>query len=210
MKQGGRPIVESQDSLAQMYKWVPQFLVTLTGLDLNRDNTRTPMQWTTDPKNAGFTDEEVDSWNPVPRDKEVDIRNVEVQQDDPDSLLSCYKALLHLRKETPALNAGSIRLLDTHDMHSSVLSFVRSVEGDDPHFVYINFSKKNVSLDLRDDFAVGSEQKLVFSTGEVDVDAEEHRKTMTLGPHAGVVVSSTGMMPGHERVHDNANGCTVS
>ena len=210
MKQGGRPIKESQDSLAQMYKWVPQFLVTLTGLDLNRDNTRTPMQWTKDPLNAGFTHERVEPWNPVPKNKEAHVRNVEAQHSDDDSLLNCYKALLGLRRETPALHSGSIRLLDSHDSHPTVLSYVRDFEGSDPHFVYVNFSSKKVSLDLRDDFDHGSMQKLAFSTGEVDVDKEAAGHSMTLGPYAGVVVSSTGVAPLQAGTGDQGNGCVIS
>ena len=69
------------------------------GRGLGRDPERTPMQWEAAP-NAGFTTGT--PWLPVSSDYEQ--RNVAVQQEDPSSLLSLYRQLLHLRRKEPALS----------------------------------------------------------------------------------------------------------
>jgi len=72
----------------------------------NRDSARTPMQWT-DSLNAGFTTGK--PWLPVgPSHKTI---NVGAQTDDPDSALNFYRALLRLRKSSPALRRGTYRPL---------------------------------------------------------------------------------------------------
>jgi len=78
--------------------------------DQSRDRCRTPMQWSDGP-NAGFSPEGVQTWLPVNPNFAQGI-NVAQQQDDPDSMLSFYKQLLRLRKQTPALIEGEYIPLD--------------------------------------------------------------------------------------------------
>ena len=61
---------------------------------VSRDNARTPMQWSAE-RNAGFS--EGTPWLGVNPDyKDV---NVEKELDDPDSVLSFYRELIHLRRD---------------------------------------------------------------------------------------------------------------
>jgi alpha-glucosidase len=72
----------------------------------NRDGARTPMQWDDSP-NAGFTTGK--PW--LPLGAAYQTLNVAAQQADPDSLLNFYRALIRLRKESPALQRGAFRPL---------------------------------------------------------------------------------------------------
>ena len=81
-------------------------------------NIRTPMQWSAEHA-AGFTTGT--AWGSVNRNyTEV---NVAAQTDDPDSLLSYYRTLIHLRNNHAALRVGEFTLLNT--THDSVLAFLR-------------------------------------------------------------------------------------
>jgi alpha-glucosidase len=75
----------------------------------NRDPGRTPMPWDGSPS-AGFTAPGVEPWLPLAPGHET--VNVAAQRDDPDSMLSLARALLRLRREHPALAAGSYRAID--------------------------------------------------------------------------------------------------
>jgi alpha-glucosidase len=83
--------------------------------DFNRDRCRTPMQWSNS-FNAGFSSDSVPTWLPVNPNHAEGI-NVAEQQNDPASLLSFYKRLLRLRKQTPALIDGDYKSLDETQAH---------------------------------------------------------------------------------------------
>lgn len=68
-----------------------------------RDPERSPMQWDASP-NAGFCAPGIEPWLPLAPD--ADRVNVEAQADDPESLLTLTRRLLHLRRTHPALGAG--------------------------------------------------------------------------------------------------------
>lgn len=73
---------------------------------VSRDNARTPMQWDSSP-NAGFTSGE--PWLGInPNYTRI---NVENQKNDPHSIYSCYKKLIALRKESPAMSKGDLEIL---------------------------------------------------------------------------------------------------
>lgn len=73
---------------------------------VSRDNARTPMQWDSS-KNAGFTSGE--PWLGInPNYTRI---NVENQKNDPHSIYSCYKKLIALRKESPAMSKGDLEIL---------------------------------------------------------------------------------------------------
>ena len=72
----------------------------------SRDNARTPMQWDDSPQ-AGFT--EGTPWLKVnPNYPEI---NAAGQMKDPESIDSCYKQLIRLRKEHPVFVDGRFELL---------------------------------------------------------------------------------------------------
>ncbi|HEX6965987.1 MAG TPA: alpha-amylase family glycosyl hydrolase [Gemmatimonadaceae bacterium] len=93
----------------------------LPGYGVGRDPERTPMQWTPGP-HAGFTTGS--PWLPVADDYRA--RNVEVERDDPASMLSLYRKLLALRCEEPALHVGSYTPVVAD---GDVLAYVREAEG---------------------------------------------------------------------------------
>jgi alpha-amylase len=95
------------------------------------ENIRTPMQWTGEP-GAGFTSGQ--PWRDPQPDYET--KNVAAQADDPDSLLSAYRELVHLHVNTPSLGEGDFVPLSGDN--SSVAAFLR-LSGDDRALVVINF-----------------------------------------------------------------------
>ena len=78
------------------------------------------MPWTTGPK-AGFTTGE--PWLPLGADHPAS--SVAVQREDPASTLSLTRALLHLRRQEPALQLGDWRLLAADE---AVLAYERRWE----------------------------------------------------------------------------------
>ena len=91
------------------------------GLGLGRDPARTPMLWSSGP-GAGFS--AATPWLPLSSDHAQ--RNVEVQRDDPASMLGLYRALLSLRRARPSLSLGSYAELDTG---ARVLGYARELHG---------------------------------------------------------------------------------
>ncbi|WP_422071694.1 alpha-amylase family glycosyl hydrolase [Tranquillimonas rosea] len=74
-----------------------------------RDGSRTPMPWTADAPQAGFS-EAPTTWLPI---KPTQARRaVDRQEGDPESVLSFYKRMIALRRERPALRSGGMRFLD--------------------------------------------------------------------------------------------------
>jgi alpha-glucosidase len=78
------------------------FEKNVPGLGLGRDPARTPMQWTSG-VNAGFS--EAEPWLPIAED--AGSRNVEVEREDGQSMLTLCRRLLALRRSEAALNIGS-------------------------------------------------------------------------------------------------------
>ena len=81
-----------------------------------RDGSRTPMPWSADAANGGFTDAR--PWLPVA--VEHVERAVSVQERDPSSTLAFYRAMIAFRKAHPALVKGSLEVLG-HDEGSIAL-----------------------------------------------------------------------------------------
>ena len=108
----------------------------------NRDQARTPMQWSSG-QNAGFTSGR--PWlraGPDPTGR----RNVAAQAADPTSVLAVYRRLIWLRRQLPVLRVGSIRRLPVSDR--DVLVYERRADADRV-LVAINFARRpaRVSLD---------------------------------------------------------------
>jgi Glycosidases len=119
------PLKQGKDAIAIQHNWVPQFLVDKSAEILNRDECRTPMLWN-EKLNAGFCADSVKPWLPVAENfKEI---NVDRQMADSDSLFNFYKKVIHLRKETPALHAGSLEI--AHDLcNKKILAYNRIFNG---------------------------------------------------------------------------------
>jgi alpha-glucosidase len=95
-----------------------------------RDGCRAPIPWTAD-AGHGWP---ADPWLPWPPDPAA--RSVEAQRADPDSMLQLCRAALALRRASPALRLGTVRLLD--DTPDGVLAYER-VHGDDRRLVWLSF-----------------------------------------------------------------------
>ncbi|MHB7914725.1 glycoside hydrolase family 13 protein [Staphylococcus haemolyticus] len=88
----------------------------------NRDNSRTPMQWS-DSTNGGFT--EGKPWFTVnPNYKDI---NVAHQLDDEHSVLNFYKKLIQLKKSHEIYTYGQFDLIDAEN--ENVFAYTRQLEG---------------------------------------------------------------------------------
>lgn len=106
--------------------------VNMPGLDLGRDKERTPMQWDSSAY-AGFSARE--PWLPVADDYQY--RNVAVQREDPRSILSLYRTLIHYRQHVNSLKWGSYRTLLPD--HQCVYAYERTSD-DERHIIVLNFT----------------------------------------------------------------------
>ena len=101
------------------------------------ENIRLPMQWTGE-ENAGFTTGA--PWRAPNGD--FTTKNVTDQSADPGSLLSLYRALIHIRNRHEALRIGDYYAVDTNN--PAVFANLR-VSKEEVVLVVINLSDKPVS-----------------------------------------------------------------
>jgi len=107
---------------------------------LGRDGCRTPIPWESDQTNAGFS--EIEPWLPVPH-SHAELA-VSQQSKDPNSTLNAFKALTHIRKNTPELIHGDIEFLNTPD---PILAFKREWN-ESIVMCFFNLSNEQQSTDL--------------------------------------------------------------
>ncbi|MDN2667646.1 alpha,alpha-phosphotrehalase [Vibrio sp. 14N.309.X.WAT.E.F5] len=88
----------------------------------SRDNSRTPMQWNSEPY-AGFS--QAQPWLDVANNY-TEI-NAEQALEDKDSVFYFYKALIELRKQVAVITHG--RYQDLLPEHPSIFAYVRESEG---------------------------------------------------------------------------------
>ncbi|OEK70440.1 glucohydrolase [Staphylococcus equorum] len=104
----------------------------------NRDNSRTPMQWT-NAINGGFSEHE--PWFPVnPNYTEI---NVSSQLQDSDSILNFYKSLIQVKKSHDIFTYGTFNLIDAEN--DRVFAYIRELEGERV-LVVGNLTDKSASL----------------------------------------------------------------
>ncbi len=136
------PRGQALDPIAHEFASIPEFLFERLGITINRDVVRTPMQWDSS-KNAGFSSAD-STWLPVnPDHKQI---NVAAETDQPESLLNTIQNLLRIRAEEPALNSGSLQLLE--GLPAGLLAYLRRLAGDEIA-VYMNFAPEPVRLGPR-------------------------------------------------------------
>lgn len=104
-----------------------------------RDPARTPVQWR---PGAGGGFSRARPWLPT---VDPDRANVAQQSADPGSLLSWYRSLIALRRRTPALRLGSLRLLSNLD--PAVLGYDR-IDAASRLRVLANFADAPLSVDV--------------------------------------------------------------
>ncbi|MGP4020644.1 glycoside hydrolase family 13 protein [Saccharopolyspora sp. 5N708] len=104
----------------------------------SRDNARTPMQWD-DTENAGFTTGT--PWLPVnPNFTNI---NAAAQEEDPNSVLAHYRALIELRKSEPLVTDGTYTLLLPDD--NKIFAFTRT-SAEQGLLVLANFSSHDINV----------------------------------------------------------------
>lgn len=108
-----------------------------------RDNSRTPMQWTSEPQ-AGFTTGT--PWMKV-NPNYPDI-NVEQNLNDPNSIYHYYRTMIELRKSSETLIYGAYDLVAGD--HEQVYAYTRTL-GDDRYVVIVNIFNEATTLDLSND-----------------------------------------------------------
>jgi len=146
-----------------------------------RDGCRTPMQWSRAP-HAGFTVGV--PWLRIGPDFRT--VNVEAQREDPDSLLSFYRRLIRLRRQTLALQRGSYRAV--LDQPIGALVYLREMP-DAAVLVALNFSSQPGIVDLRDAQLPSGRWRVLLSTA---LAKEGHRVTDRIGldPYEAVIMAA--------------------
>jgi alpha-glucosidase len=142
---------------------------------VSRDPERTPVQWEPGP-GAGFTTAP-EPWLPLGAD--ADTRNVAAQRDEPGSLLHFYRALVALRRATPALQRGSYAPLEAP---GGVFAYERRLEEGRRAVVALNFADAPRSLSLGHARVGGG-----LATAGPDA-LPESLAEIRLGPAEGVVL----------------------
>ncbi|MBN1218185.1 MAG: DUF3459 domain-containing protein [Anaerolineae bacterium] len=132
MRNGRIPRNRLQDPLGKRY-WP---------FHSGRDGERTPMQWDNS-VHAGFS--QAEPWLPVNND--YPSVNVAAQQQESDSLLNWYRALIQLRQNEPALHSGSYQRWWVKD---NVFCFERQLN-DDRIMIALNFAPKERNIPLPQD-----------------------------------------------------------
>ena len=178
----GTPVLLYGDELGMVDQPVPRerqrdlFGLALHG-GVSHDPARTPMPWSAE-RNAGFSPApEPDLWLPVGRDYET--VNVEAQLADEASMLSLYRALLALRRESAALRLGGYAQLPTPN--GDCLVYTREHEGE----------RMLMALNLGDEphrVAIGDNGEIVLSTAP-DRRTERVAGEVHLRASEGVIVA---------------------
>lgn len=96
---------------------------------------RTPMPWTAESPNGGFTRADVSAWHPLTGD--FGRRNVAAARSDPNSLWALYRRLIRLNASSPALRHGQPVALTAS--HRQVYAALRATERE-AVLVLANFS----------------------------------------------------------------------
>lgn len=182
------PLSVALDPVAARFGFVPQWgarALRRFGILLNRDECRRPMQWNAG-EHAGFSRGGDAPWLPLhPRFESV---NVAAQENDPRSLLACYRRLLALRRASPALSGGALSLLD--GLPRDVVGYRRAYEGgdgDDSAFALLNFSTKSarVTLSAWEGYTLSSTRDASSSTASPTILLAAHEAVVLTRPRAG-------------------------
>jgi len=173
---------ESEDPIGRKFWWLPISQIKKMGISLTRDGCRTPMQWDDSP-HAGFTpNENAEPWLRIPKNyKQINVINAE---NNPESLLNCYKRLLDIRKNNTALQMGSLDFIDLKRENKGCLAYQRLFQKQ-KITIYLNFTKKKKTIEFPyDNF------ELVFSTtpNRAKLKSNNQNKYFKLKGFEGVII----------------------
>jgi alpha-glucosidase len=145
------------------------------GIGLGRDPERTPMQWSA-AANAAFSS--ADPWLPVAADHAT--CNVEVERNDPDSMLSLYRRLIAVRQSEPALAIGHYA---PHEVEPPLLGYLRRYR-DQAFLVLLNFSGEPREHHQEEQYS----GQVEISTIDVRPEGRRIDGSIVLRPHEGILV----------------------
>ncbi|MGP7816518.1 glycoside hydrolase family 13 protein [Niallia sp. 01092] len=136
-----------------------------------RDNSRTPMQWSSE-ANGGFTTGT--PWLKMnPNYQEI---NVQESKENSDSIYHYYRKLIQLRKDHDVLIYGSYDLI--LEEHDHIYAYTRTLNGEKV-VVFVNLFQTTTSFRLPDDLK-GKTKELLLSNYRDDL--EENGDTITFKP----------------------------
>ena len=144
----GTPTLYNGDEIGMHNVEIPPQLVhdpwekSLPGMGLGRDPERSPMQWDAG-HNAGFCPPTVKPWLPIADDYQQ--VNVAAQREDRHSMLALTRALLQLRRTTPALSLGNYAPIA--GVPEECFVYVRQ-SGEQRRLVALNFSGSEQHIHL--------------------------------------------------------------
>jgi alpha-amylase len=150
--------------------------------NLNGDpKLRTPMSWNADAINAGFSTTKpfrALSGNSA-------THNVAKQMNDPDSLLTFYKAMIKLRNTLPSISQGSY---EAPFINGNVMGFTRKF-GDEQTLVIINYGATGANVKVGN-LPAGSamEAKFPSNAAKLNIDATGNAQ-VTIAPQSVQVFS---------------------
>lgn len=162
----GTPFLYAGEELGLEDAQIPPERVVDPG---GRDGCRAPLPWDGDPTHGWPTE---DPWLPWPPD--ADRRHAVALERQPDSILHLYRRLLALRRSTPALQLGTMELLETPP---GTLGVVR-LDGLERWTVLVNFTSEPQPVT-----AVG---RVALASDTADV---EPRWSGVLAPNQAVILS---------------------
>jgi alpha-glucosidase len=177
----GTPTIYYGDEIGMTQVAIPPdrirdpFEKNVPGLGLGRDGARTPMPWNGGP-NAGFSP--VESWLPIGSD--FATRNVSAQETDAGSMYNLYRRLIQYRQSSPALLAGSYRLVAAE---GDLLTYIRETENSRV-VVALNLGSQPVTLPMIEDLTNGQIAVSCFG----DRDGDWVKGPIELRPNEGHVI----------------------
>ncbi len=124
---------------------VPQAVFLSNLARVSRDNSRTPMQWTSQP-GAGFTAAGAKPWLAI--NPNYQTINAEQEQADPNSILNYTRQAIALHHASKAFTYGDYTDLSPADLH--IYAYTRTL-GTERYFIALNFSTKPAAYALPND-----------------------------------------------------------
>lgn len=157
------------------------------------ERLRTPMHWDGS-RNAGFT-AHVSPWQHLQNAENVESANVAVQDADPNSLLSHYRDLIHLRSANSALRRGGFAALDTssrgiyaflrHDAEQTLLVVI-NLSGEPASDIALTLDESDLEFDAP--FLIYGEGELAAPEFNSEGGFSGYRPVPSMEPHSLIVI----------------------
>ncbi len=149
-----------------------------------RDPERTPIPWSGEAPGYGFTTA-AETWLPFGAD--VATRNVAAQRGQKGSVLDWHRRLLWLRRESPALHAGSwTPLIDAPD---AALAYLREAGGQ-RMLVALNFIREPADITLDAARLPAGRWRTRLSTHDDSGDSRLVAGELQLEPHEALILEA--------------------